>query len=76
MTSRTVSLCDVRRMSRRGCAALLVLLTSLVTLGQAVPAIAADEPDLIFRPVPYFNEDTKEYFFDRDPEVFRCVLNF
>ena len=49
MTSRTVSLCDVRRMSRRGCAALLVLLTSLVTLGQAVPAIAADEPDLIFR---------------------------
>ncbi|XP_005987704.1 potassium voltage-gated channel subfamily D member 3 isoform X3 [Latimeria chalumnae] len=24
----------------------------------------------------FFNEETKEYFFDRDPDVFRCVLNF
>ncbi|XP_055022435.1 potassium voltage-gated channel subfamily D member 3 [Boleophthalmus pectinirostris] len=24
----------------------------------------------------FYNEETKEYFFDRDPDVFRCVLNF
>ncbi|XP_034151774.1 potassium voltage-gated channel subfamily D member 3 [Esox lucius] len=24
----------------------------------------------------FYNEDTKEYFFDRDPDVFRAVLNF
>ncbi|XP_048873891.1 potassium voltage-gated channel subfamily D member 3-like [Brienomyrus brachyistius] len=24
----------------------------------------------------FYDEETKEYFFDRDPDVFRCVLNF
>lgn len=24
----------------------------------------------------FFNEDTQEYFFDRDPEMFRHILNF
>lgn len=80
MTSRTVSLCDVRRMSRRGCAALLVLLTSLVTLGQAVPAIAADEPDLIFRRSTVFkwvspNDKLATYGVD-DPEVDGVACHF
>ena len=80
MTSRTVSLCDVRRMSRRGCAALLVLLTSLVTLGQAVPAIAADEPDLIFRRSTVFkwvspNDKLATYGVD-DPEIEGVACHF
>jgi CreA protein len=76
MTSRNVSLCDVRLSSRWGCAALLMLLA----LGQAVPAAAADEPDLIFRRSTVFkwvspNDKLATYGVD-DPEVEGVACHF
>ncbi|WP_420971203.1 CreA family protein [Bradyrhizobium sp. B120] len=76
MTSRNVSLCDVRLLSRWGCAALLMLLA----LGQAVPAAAADEPDLIFRRSTVFkwvspNDKLATYGVD-DPEVDGVACHF
>ena len=76
MTSRNVSLCDVRLLSRWGCAALLMLLA----LGQAVPAAAADEPDLIFRRSTVFkwvspNDKLATYGVD-DPEVEGVACHF
>jgi CreA protein len=76
MTSRSVSLCDVRLMSRWGCAVMLLVLA----LAQAGPAAAADEPDLIFRRSTVFkwvspNDKLATYGVD-DPEVDGVACHF
>ncbi len=80
MTSRSVSLCDVRQLSRWGSALLLLLLASTLVLGQAGPAAAADEPDLIFRRSTVFkwmspNDKLATYGVD-DPEVEGVACHF
>lgn len=75
MTSRSVSLCDVRQWSRWGS----VLLLLVVALGTG-PAVAADEPDLIFRRSTVFkwvspNDKLATYGVD-DPEVEGVACHF
>ncbi|WP_426434161.1 CreA family protein [Bradyrhizobium genosp. P] len=76
MTSRSVSLCDVHVLSRWGYALLLLALA----LGQAAPAAAADDPDLIFRRSTVFkwvspNDKLATYGID-DPEVEGVACHF
>ena len=76
MTSRSVSLCDLRVLSRWGCALLLLA----VGLAQAGPAAAADDPDLIFRRSTVFkwlspNDKLATYGID-DPEVEGVACHF
>ncbi|MBR0757760.1 CreA family protein [Bradyrhizobium jicamae] len=74
--TRSVSLCDVNLLSRWGVSLLLLV----VTLGQAAPAVAADEPDLIFRRSTVFkllspNDKLATYGVD-DPEVDGVACHF
>ena len=76
MTSRSVSLCDLRVLSRWGGALLLLA----VSLAQAGPAAAADDPDLIFRRSTVFkwlspNDKLATYGID-DPEVEGVACHF
>src|SRR5207253_8481849 len=80
MTSRSVSLRDVRLLSRWGCAVLLMLPALLLTLGPVRPAAAADEADLIFRRSTIFkwvspNDKLATYGVD-DPEIEGVACHF
>ena len=80
MTSRSVSLCDLRQASRWGFAVMLLVLALPLTLAAAGPAAAADEPDLIFRRSTVFkwlspNDKLATYGVD-DPEVDGVACHF
>ena len=78
--TRSVSLCDVKQLGARASWWGLSLLLLVAVLGQAGPAAAADEPDLIFRRSTVFkllspNDKLATYGVD-DPEVDGVACHF
>jgi CreA protein len=78
--TRSVSLCDFKQLGARASRWGLSLLLMVVALGQAGPAAAADEPDLIFRRSTVFkllspNDKLATYGVD-DPEVEGVACHF